>query len=423
MLMLKQLITYLVVAPMLFTSCQQEIKNIERPEKIVSMRQVVYDTETYTKLTGLWKKYYEAYPSDEAYSNWMYAARYAKDPDYKSLLEKGLNKYPDNPTMMYLKAILSQGKNNLESLHLLLRAVELDPEFTDPWFSLAVSYMEENDNENLEVALKIILEAGVISDVIMDYNYNKISLLDKDAILITNGDNDTYPGWILTKILKYRPDVKIVNRSLLNTEWYPEYIQEEGVSNFITHDQLMELRKNILTEIKDGKREMPAVGPFGDSLLELLIAKAKNDNRPIYFAATLYNTEVVTKHKTDGQNLGLVTFINPDEKEYSAQIKILAVKWLNDFRIGGLNSWSLTYGKELSSSKFLIFNYAASLKSLMDVIIEYAPDKRIALFNWYQKNIIPLIPKDKIDKFNKAWCKSTDIEEIKIWCKNHNYIE
>lgn len=423
MFVLKQLFLYLVSAPLLFSACQKEITTIERPEKIVSMRQVVYDIETYSKLASLWNEYYESFPSDEAYANWMYAARYAKDPDYKSLLEKGIGKYPDNPTMLYLKAILSQGKNNLESLQLLEKAVQLDPSYADPWFSLAVSYMEDNDLENVDVALKKILESGATSDVIIDYNYNKISLLEEDAVLITNGDNDTYPGWIITKIFKYRPDVKIVNRSLLNTEWYPDYIQMEGVPNFINYDKLLELRENILSKMKEEKQKMPATGPFSDALIELLIEKCKIENRPVYLASTLYHSEVINEYKSQGENLGLVTLVNSGEKPYSSRIENLATVWLNGFRTGGLQSWSLVYSKEFSASKNLILNYAASLKSLMDEFIKYTPGRRLELFEWYQKYINNLIPTDKIDKFNSAWCKSTDIEEISNWCRNKNYIE
>lgn len=52
-------------------------KDIVRPEEIKSMRQVIYDDETCEKLAGLWKDYYDEYPSEYAYANWMYAARFS----------------------------------------------------------------------------------------------------------------------------------------------------------------------------------------------------------------------------------------------------------------------------------------------------------------------------------------------------------
>lgn len=52
--------------------------------------------------------------------------------------------------------------------------------------------------------------------------YNYIKDLDKEAILFVYGDNDTYPLWGVNETSNLRPDVKIVNYTLLGAPWYME---------------------------------------------------------------------------------------------------------------------------------------------------------------------------------------------------------
>lgn len=61
-----------------------------------------------------------------------------------------------------------------------------------------------------------------------DFAYNYLNSCEDEAILFTNGDNDTFPLWYLQEVEEERTDVRIICLPYLSTDWYIDQMKRKA---------------------------------------------------------------------------------------------------------------------------------------------------------------------------------------------------
>ena len=199
-----------------------------------------------------------------------------------------------------------------------------------------------------------------------DMAYNMLQTCKPNAILFTNGDNDTFPLWYLQEVEGIRKDVSVTNLSLLNTPWYIKQLKSRNKDNpfvKITEEEINSLDFKAwsrglfsLPAPKDslnstGKIEWELKPTYFDvalrvqDLMVLYIIRDNNWNRPIYFAVTVSPTSM----------LNLDEYLTMEGLAYrlsnnTSQIIDVDAMTNNLLSIIGDESWFIDYNKNYNNN-------------------------------------------------------------------------
>ena len=220
----------------------QSIK--DTPQKVYRYCYVVKTKDWYRNQQRLWKIEIAKNPQNEdAWYNYFFAARYGwanvkgRTNTREALMDSIYNEMgkaiPNSWVYHYIHYY-----NYATDFSRLEKAYQINPDAPDLYWEFIKEYTLTGQKEKRVEFCEKLYESKDICTGIYNWNYNMLNSTAKNSILFTNGDNDTYPAWVLQEAKGIRKDVLVLTMhgTFSNRDYLTSILANKGIH--IDVDQL-----------------------------------------------------------------------------------------------------------------------------------------------------------------------------------------
>lgn len=241
------------------------------------------------------KKYLTRHPKDVTSLSYYAETlrRLKKNISADSLANQILKLDPCNSHALHIKGDIANPQywrknpllNDDSASYYYSKAVECDSAYGEAWKSIWIEAMKRGDSKLEELALIKLYETEFYTKPILSAAQWLLNDLPENAVLLTNGDMDTYPLLVLQTNKNIRTDVTIINVSMLNLKWYFKFVfNRHNIPMGFSSAEFKNLKRVVKEDGKMSKINKPMLKKWDELFLQ------KKFLRPICFAVTIDTT-------------------------------------------------------------------------------------------------------------------------------------